>query len=251
MTEDEVRAFLAEETTSSPTGLRNKALLTLMVTTGLRVSEALGVRVRDLESKGGEVVSIRLPATKAGVSQAVEVNDEARHLLSRWLEARKALGINGRGFVFCLVTEGAKTGFAKSGQVERGKPVSRQYVYKLVGVLAGRAKAKGLIADDRDVTPHSLRHTFGTEVARKRPGAVVQKALRHATADTTNLYVHIAQADVREAVDGLPRYTDEAPEETPAPDADPTAIVAALIDRLTAEELEALLRAKRAAGASK
>ncbi len=218
MTADEVRAFLAEETTSSPTGLRNKALLTLMVTTGLRVSEALGIRVRDLETNGGDIVSIRLPDTKAGVPQVVEVNDEARHLLQRWIDQRKALGIDGRSFVFCTVTEGAKTGFAKGGRVKPGQRLSRQYVYKLVRALAGRARQKGLIAEDRDVTPHSLRHTFGTEVARTKPAAVVQKALRHAAADVTNLYVHIAQADVKEAVDGLPRYTGEPPDEQPEPD---------------------------------
>ena len=234
MTTDEVRAFLAQETTSSPTGLRNKALLTLMVTSGLRVSEALGIRPRDLETEGGEVVAARLPDTKAGVPQKVEVNEEARHLLHRWMEQRKALGIGGRSPVFCTVTTGAATGFADGGRVEPGRPLSRQYVHKLVRKLAEEAGIEG-----KRISPHSLRHTFGTEVARTQPQAVVQAALRHTTADMSSHYVHIAQADVRKAVGALPRFTDEVPEEKPEADTE-AAELAAKIAAMTPEAREAL-----------
>jgi len=235
MTTDEVRAFLAQETTSSPTGLRNKALLTLMVTTGLRVSEALGIRPRDLETDDGEVVAARLPDTKAGVPQKVEVNEEARHLLHRWMERRKALGIGARSPVFCTVTTGAATGFADDGgRVKPGGPLSRQYVHKLVRTLAKRAGIEG-----KRISPHSLRHTFGTEVARTQPQAVVQAALRHTTPDMSSHYVHIAQADVRKAVGALPRFTDEGPDEKPEPDTEALEL-AAKIAAMTPEAREAL-----------
>jgi len=246
LTEDELRALLAQETTTSATGLRNKALLLLMATSGLRVSEALGLRPADLEREKGEVVAVTLPATKAGVKQKAGVNPEAAALIDRWLEKRKGLGINGRAPVFCTVTEGAKTGFATGGRVKPGQPLSRQYVHKLVRDLARRAGIEG-----KRVSPHSLRHTFGTLLARTKPGAVVQKALRHATPDVTNLYVHIGMGEVREAVNGLPALTDEAPKETPEPHADDDRL-AALEARLEADLAELReLRAKRAAEASK
>jgi F0F1-type ATP synthase epsilon subunit len=85
-------------------------------------------------------------------------------------------------------------------------------------------------------------------LARTKPGAVVQKALRHATPDVTNLYVHIGMGEVREAVNGLPVLTTEA---TPEPDADDDRIAAleAQLEAGLAELRE--LRAKRAAEASK
>jgi site-specific recombinase XerD len=234
LSEDELRALLAQETATSATGLRNKALLVLMATSGLRVSEALGLRPADLEREKGEVVAVKLPETKAGVTQKAGVNPEAAALIDRWLERRKALGINGRSPVFCTVTEGAATGFATGGEVRPGQPLSRQYIYKLVKSLAERAGIEG-----KRVSPHSLRHTFGTLLARTKPGAVVQKALRHATPDVTNLYVHIGMGDVREAVNGLPVLTDEVAEEGPAPDAEAKAL-AARIAALTPEQREAL-----------
>ena len=236
LTEDELGALLAQETTTSPTGLRNKALLLLMATSGLRVSEALGVRPGDLEREKGEVVAVNLSATKAGVAQKAAVKSEAAALLDRWLGKRTALRINGRSPLFCTVTEGAKTGFATGGQVKPGQPLSRQYVYKLVRDLAQRA---GIL--QKRVSPHSLRHTFGTLMGRRYPGAVVQQALRHATPDTTALYIHIGMGEVREAVNGLPTFTDEVADEQPEPEPDAEAkALAARIAALSPEAREAL-----------
>ena len=252
MTEQELRAFLAAETTTSPSGLRNKALLTLMATSGLRVGEALALRPRDLV-RDGEGYSVRLANTKAGVPDVVPVNAEAAALLGHWLERRQALGLNGGAPIFCTVstgtlvhgvpersmTDGRFTKTKGRSTQERdltvGRPLTRQYVHTLVKRLAEQA---GI--DPARVSAHSLRHTCGTLVYKHTSDRLTtQKLLRHGAASVTEGYIAAAQLDTRAAVDALPSVLSE-PE--PAPSPDPMAAFVATLNEQQREALAAALQ---------
>ena len=230
---DEVRRFMAQETTTNTTGLRNKAMLLLMATSGLRVSEALGIMPRDIV-RNGDTLTVRLPSTKAGVADAVPVNTEAGQLLLRWLDRRGALGLNGSVPVFCTVSEGERQGFGGRGRTTPGKPMSRQYVFALCKRLGEQA---GI---GRPVSPHCLRHTAGTlAYLATRDRLATRKLLRHGSDSVTEGYIAAAQLDTRAAVDALPRLTDE---ERPEPETlvDP---MAAFVATLTPEQRAAFMAA--------
>ncbi|NVM24123.1 MAG: tyrosine-type recombinase/integrase, partial [Desulfobacterales bacterium] len=62
--------------------------------------------------------------------------------------------------------------------------------------------AAGLAAFNQEVTPHMLRHTFATRVMRKTNARVVQALLGHTSLQSTQIYMHPNQDDLREAIDG-------------------------------------------------
>lgn len=247
LTEDELVRFLAQESTSCATGLRNRALLALMATSGLRVSEALGLRTRDIVRDGG-AMSVRLRSTKAGIFDLVPVNGEAAQLLERWLERRRAFRVGRDAPVFCTISEGtlrhgtpSREGFGP-GSCEKhlspGRPLSRQYVHALCRRLGERAGIEG-----KRVSPHSLRHTCGTLVYKHtRDRLKTRKLLRHSNEAITEGYIAAGQLDTRDAVEALPRVTGTAPEHDEGDgQVDKLAAVLKALPRTTREALASLI----------
>ena len=195
LTEEELDKLIEQTNERYPTGKRNRALLWLMADAGLRVSEAVGVQTADLEYDGGQLTHVLIRNGKGGKPGKMPLTDKARVTLGRWLEMRSAMGIE-NGYVFCTITKG-----------NRGKPISRHYVYQAVARLADRA---GL---EKKVSPHVLRHTFANRLLKRgRNLAQVQKAMRHSKiATTVDIYGHLDQEDVEAAVGSLNGPT---PEET-------------------------------------
>jgi site-specific recombinase XerD len=70
----------------------------------------------------------------------------------------------------------------------------------------------GIHALQREISPHTLRHTFGTLLARTAPIRVVQEALGHASLHSTQIYTHVTNRDVHSAVMDLFPGKDQAHE---------------------------------------
>ena len=145
LTPGEVTALIGACSPRAPAGIRNRALLTLLYRSGLRISEALALRPSDIDLARHR---IRLLGTKSGQPQTRGFHPSADDTLARWLDARKALGLSGRARLFCTLA---------------GGPVSDNYVRGLLRRLAARA---GIT---KRVHPHGLRHTFA-ELGRRDPG---------------------------------------------------------------------------------
>ena len=143
---EEVQAIL-DACPGTPTGIRNRALLTLMYYSGLRVSEALGLRTSSIDFRAH---SIRLLYTKSGVPQTRGFHPSADDALKRWIGVRQGLGI-GPGPLFCRLHR------------QPGQPLTARYVRALTKELAERA---GL---DKRVHPHGFRYTYAVE--NRRSGA--------------------------------------------------------------------------------
>ncbi len=149
---------------------RLKAILELMYSAGLRVSELVNLRLEDLD------FSTRLLRCygKRGKWRVVPFSERAAYWLKRYLEV---YGI-------------------KSGKIF---PVTRQAVWK---VIKRRAMAVGL-----DIHPHVLRHSIATHFLKKGADLrVVQEFLGHASISTTQIYTHLAKEELkREYMDKIPR----------------------------------------------
>jgi len=209
LTDAEVGRLMAGLHTQSATGLRNRALLQVMVGGGLRLAEALALRVGDVDLERG---MLRINLGKGGKDRVVPVGNETVRWLTDWVERREALGYDGRATLFC----GIRT---------HGAQLKSRAVQRLVERLAREA---GI---EKRVTPHTLRHTFATRLLRSGFNLrEVQQMLGHAGVATTQIYTHVDPVDLAAKVK--------------ANDAKADRLQAALAD-LTAAERERILEAVR------
>lgn len=224
LTPEEEAALVAVVNTNSTTGLRNRAMLAVMLGAGLRVSEVIGLRGVDVDLGRGE---IRVNDGKGGRDRIVPVNGETLAWLRAWAEKRKALKLNGKAPFFVGLREGV-TGM---GYREPGQSLSVRYLQKLVSRLG---EAAGI---DKRVTPHVLRHSFATRgLDRGYNLREVQTLLGHSSVTTTQIYTHVNPEELRRKV----QADDQQPVEE-----DPLALKrAALIAAgFTETQVEALLKA--------
>ncbi len=166
LTEPEVIALIRACSTRAPTGVRNRALIAVLWRSGLRISEALALELRDLDLQAG---SLRVRHGKGDKSRTVGVDEQTSALLARWLDRRRKLSPGARAPVFCTLAGGR---------------VDASYVRHLLPRLATKA---GL---DRRVHAHGLRHTYASELARERtPINVIRDALGHTSLAVTDRYL--------------------------------------------------------------
>jgi site-specific recombinase XerD len=165
LTPDEVRKLIRACSPRAATGVRNRALIVTLYRAGLRVSEALALLPKDLDSDAG---TVRVLHGKGDKARVVGLDAGAWAILQLWLDRRAALGINGRQPVFCTL---------------QGEPVKAAYVRTLLPRLARKA---GI---DKRVHAHGLRHTHAFELASENtPIHVIQAQLGHSSLATTDRY---------------------------------------------------------------
>ncbi len=158
LSEDEMQQLLRAPSTRAPTGVRNRALLVVLYRAGLRVSEALALRPKDLDREAG---SVRVLHGKGDKARVVGMDPEAFAALDRWLDVRRSRGINGNATVFCTLDGGR---------------VSSAYVRAMLPRLAARA---GI---EKRVHAHGLRHTLAAELrAEGQDIGIISKALGHSS----------------------------------------------------------------------
>lgn len=165
LTPEEMALLLAQCSLQSTTGVRNRAMLTLLYRSGLRVSELLLIRPSDLNMAKH---SIRLLDTKVDEAQTRGFHPSADDAVLRWLDKRREIGIRS-GPLFCTL---------------KGTPMSAQYVRLLIKRLGADA---GI---EKRVHPHGLRHTFAVELdAAGTSLSVISKLLGHKSIRTTMRYL--------------------------------------------------------------
>ena len=174
MTENEWAAFIGTFSEKAPTGLRNKALFTLMHDAGLRTCEVIGLKTADVKTvdvDGVKLTCLRLQATKGGKHRNVYLTEEADRLLRAWLDVRAARGLGRRKHVFTTL---------------KGGPLADAYLRE---VAARKGEEAGI---DWRIHPHALRHTFATELLEETGDlALVQDALGHSKPETTRVYAKV------------------------------------------------------------
>ncbi len=155
---------LVEVPTDAPLGLRDRALLELFYSSGLRLSELCALRWRDLQLDAGLVTVLG----KGLKQRSVPVGSHARRALGEW---RASTGAGEGDFVF---------------PGRGGGPISQRAVQIRIRQLAAR---QGLF---KNVHPHMLRHSFASHVLESSGDLRgVQELLGHADIATTQIYTHL------------------------------------------------------------
>lgn len=180
LTAQEMESLIRSASNRAPTGIRNRALLTVLYRSGLRISEALALYPKDVDHDAGAVSVLH---GKGNKRRTAGIDLEAVAVLDRWLDRRRQLGLNGRQPIFSTLT---------------GQPLKPSYVRALLPRLASRA---GI---EKRVHAHGLRHTMAAELmAEGVPVNIIQAQLGHSSVATTSKYLqHIAPKQVLETMRG-------------------------------------------------
>lgn len=173
LTDEERSALLKRPNRRAPTGLRNLCMIRLMLDAGLRSSEVLNLKVRDIDWMSGKL-SVR--EGKGQKDRTLWLNEGDLELLKSWRERRP----EPCELLFTTLQSG---------------PVSGRYLRTMVARVAKKA---GI---EKRVHPHLLRHSFATDLYRKTKNIrLVQKALGHEDLSTTMIYTHIIDDELEDAL---------------------------------------------------
>lgn len=173
----------AEEARHALLRLRDAALLELLYGTGLRVSEACGLDLDDIDRDRYNTPMLLVRRGKGNKSRQVPVGGAADRALAEYLPARRALGAGDRGALFV------------NAAGERLTPRSVQRMVKR-WTIAGGVHATA--------TPHGLRHSFATHLLDEGVDLrAIQELLGHASLASTQIYTKVS-------LDHLMKVYDEA-----------------------------------------
>ena len=194
LTEEEMERLLLTPDIKTDIGVRDRALLELMYAAGLRVSELCSLRAADLEL---DAALIRCHG-KGSKERRIPIGKSAVHWVQRYLAIRKQFGNEGKPELF----------------LNRGRPLTRQIAWSII-------KAYAATAGVPDISPHTLRHSFGTHLMQHGADSrSVQALLGHADISTTEIYTHITDLHMRKAYDRFHPRARAAMKSVPSPSGD-------------------------------
>jgi integrase/recombinase XerD len=175
LTEEEMERLLLAPDITTDIGVRDRALLELMYAAGLRVSEVCGLRAANLELDTA-LISCHGKGSK---ERRIPIGKSAVHWLQRYLTVRKQFGNEAKAELF----------------LHRGRTMTRQVAWSII-------KRHAATAGVPDISPHTLRHSFGTHLMQHGADSrSVQALLGHSDISTTEIYTHITDLHMRKAYD--------------------------------------------------
>lgn len=167
LTEEEVGKLLDVEV-KSPYDYRNKTILELLYSSGIRISELVNIKTPNYDS---EECLIRIMG-KGSKERIVPLGDYAINIMNDYINNYRPL-INKKHTDYVFVNN-------------RGDKISRQFIFK---VIKKEALKKGI---KKDISPHTLRHTFATHLLKNGADLrIIQELLGHENISTTQIYTHV------------------------------------------------------------
>ncbi|MDD5746305.1 MAG: tyrosine recombinase XerC [Candidatus Omnitrophica bacterium] len=177
LNEDDVVKLLEAPDETDLSGLRDKAMLETMYSTGIRVSELVGLNIEDIDFIGG-VVRVYGKGKK---ERLAPIGDKALRIIKNYLQKRNAVtGTSNRAL------------FLNKDKRRLTDRSVRNVVDKYIAVASIR----------NDISPHSLRHSFATHLLNRGADLrSVQELLGHANLSTTTIYTHLSTEKLKNVYD--------------------------------------------------
>jgi len=180
LTKDEAERLLGMPDLAKPEGIRDRAMLEILYSTGIRVGELCSLLLGDVDLNNGVV---RINCGKGAKDRVVPIGHTAAECTARYLREVRSRFVRGSsGNALFLGHHGVP--FKTFG----------------VEILVRKYARKAEIA--KTVTPHTLRHTCATHLIAGGADIVhVQRILGHSSLTTTQIYVRVAQREVKDMHD--------------------------------------------------
>jgi len=173
---NEIESLMSQPDTSTPLGLRDRAMLEVIYACGLRISELLGLKRSDLAFDQGYIRCFG----KGSKERVVPIGQTARRWTERYLEGSRPVLIKKIATDVLFLNN-------------RGRQMSRMGFWKLLKAYAQKAGIK------KRVHPHILRHSFATHLLEGGADLrSVQEMLGHADISTTQIYTHVDREYLKE-----------------------------------------------------
>lgn len=169
LSKDEVDRLINSFSTRTPKDVRNKTMIELMYSTGVRISELIKLKLDDVHLTYGFIKV----TGKGNKERIIPVGNKASDLLDFYIRsAREKILLNKKTNIL----------FVNSN----GKSISRSYFW---GVLKKHAEKCGI---EKEISPHKLRHSFATHLLQNGADIrYVQEMLGHSDISTTQIYTHV------------------------------------------------------------
>lgn len=173
----EIELILNSPDTNDLTGLRDKAILELFYSSGLRVSELINLKINDLFFND-EVIRV---FGKGSKERIVPIGSSAIKWVNEYLiKARPSLEKKSKSQNFVFLNK-------------RGSKLSRMWIWKIVSKYSSDAGIK------KEIHPHTFRHSFATHLLEGGADLrAVQEMLGHADISTTQIYTHINREYIKQ-----------------------------------------------------
>lgn len=165
LTIEEVNLLLEQPNGTAPKDIRDKAMLELLYATGIRVSELIHLKVKDVN------LSMNfLQCHDGSKERVIPFTNETRDALEEYLHnAREAMCKDNQEYLFTNC---------------QGSPMTRQGFWKIIKYYSAKAGIK------KDITPHTIRHSFAMHLVNNGADLKsVQEMLGHSDISTTQIYV--------------------------------------------------------------
>lgn len=165
---------------------RDFTMIYLALSTGLRVSELVGLFVEDVRPFGevSRILTVPKRIGKNGKTRDIPLNQDTRSILTDFIRIKEASSqfLNSDSFLFV--------------SMHTHNPLSTRDFQRIVKKLS-------INSINRSISPHTLRHTFATRLLKHTNLRVIQETLGHAWLNTTQIYTHPDKTDCIDAVDKL------------------------------------------------
>jgi integrase/recombinase XerD len=171
LSSSEVEVLLDQPDLATMLGMRDKAMLEVIYAAGLRVSELVGLRLQDVNLERGFVIVVG----KGSKERAVPLGDVASARLKEYFERARPLLLKGQACDAVFVSS-------------RRRQLTRQMFWERIKKYVRKAGIK------RNVSPHTLRHSFATHLLDNGADLrAVQAMLGHSDISTTQIYTHVSR----------------------------------------------------------
>jgi integrase/recombinase XerD len=169
LTINEVDSLIAQPDFRDKQGIRDKAILEVLYATGMRVSEAVNLKLDNVNLDIGFLRCIG----KGNKERVIPLGKKAIASIKRYLEASRPNFLKNKQSEYLFVSR-------------FGKKISRQSFWKMIKHYAGLARIK------KPIRPHILRHSFATHLLERGADLrAVQEMLGHSNISTTQIYTHV------------------------------------------------------------
>jgi integrase/recombinase XerD len=173
---EEVDLLLRQPDLTTVVGIRDRAMIEMMYSTGIRVSELCNIRLRDLRMDPGCLSCIG----KGDKERLVPVGRQALEMVQKYLRESRPQLLRNRTSPFLFINQ-------------RGKPVNRIIFWTLLSEYGRKADLP------KKLKPHMLRHSFATHLLdRGADLRSVQMMLGHSDISTTQIYTHVVEERLKQ-----------------------------------------------------